>query len=490
MPSSERIAPVVMSRVAVVAPRARLREVLVQVADAGVVEIETAPGADDVPGPAARLLQHLAGAGHDGDHAEAAVTTTSPDLSRLESDGRVDLITGEAMLERLSASAVTSEQAAALAGWMPADRVADLATRLADSGGAVVELPRPKGVQPPTLLRRRGGPQPFTTLVRTYAEVPYADVDPTPFAAAAYVVMFGMMFGDVGHGLLIVLLAMLALLSRTGRPRSLAPLLSRLRPAAPLLLALGLAATAAGAAYGEFFGPTGVVPVLWLYPLDEPVRLLLAGLAVGAVLLGIAYALGTLNRVREGGWGYALYAPSGLAGATVFLGSGLLVAGLYWSSDGLVLLGSIVAGSGLLLSFVGLYVSAGRGGSAVVQAVVELVDLVLRLGSNVVSFARIAAFGLTHAALGAVVWNATTGLWSEGGALLVAAVLVFVLGNLVAFALEALVAGVQALRLEYYELFSRVFQGEGRPFVPWHLPLVPTPHEAGEPAADNQEVPA
>jgi len=103
---------------------------------------------------------------------------------------------------------------------------------------------------------------------------------------------------------------------------------------------------------------------------------------------------------------------------------------------------------------------------------VELFDVVVRLGSNVVSFTRLAAFGLTHAALGAVVWGATAALWHRGAALVPAAVVLLVVGNALAFGLEALVAGVQALRLEYYELFSRVFQGQGRPFRPWHAPIV------------------
>lgn len=50
--------------------------------------------------------------------------------------------------------------------------------------------------------------------------------------------------------------------------------------------------------------------------------------------------------------------------------------------------------------------------------------------------------------------------------------LIFLFGNALAFALEALVAGVQALRLEFYELFSRLFESEGRPFRPWHLPVL------------------
>jgi V/A-type H+-transporting ATPase subunit I len=54
----------------------------------------------------------------------------------------------------------------------------------------------------------------------------------------------------------------------------------------------------------------------------------------------------------------------------------------------------------------------------------------------------------------------------------------FATGNAAAFALEALVAGVQALRLEYYELFSRIFAGEGRPFSPWSIPLATKEEES------------
>ena len=76
-----------------------------------------------------------------------------------------------------------------------------------------------------------------------------------------------------------------------------------------------------------------------------------------------------------------------------------------------------------------------------------------------------------HAALGAVVFAAASALWGGviGG---IAAVAVFTLGNVVAFSLEALVTGVQALRLEYYELFSRIFSGEGHAFAPWSMPVL------------------
>jgi V/A-type H+-transporting ATPase subunit I len=155
----------------------------------------------------------------------------------------------------------------------------------------------------------------------------------------------------------------------------------------------------------------------------------------------------------------------------VFLGLGLLLLGAYSGISWLVTTGVVVLIGGLVLTYVGLLAAAGGGGAGAAQAGVELFDGVLRLGTSLISFARLAAFGLAHAALGAIVWQATTGLWSAGGPALIAAVLVFAIGNTLTFILQAVVAGVQALRLEYYELFSRVFVSEGRPFRPW---LVPT----------------
>jgi V/A-type H+-transporting ATPase subunit I len=328
----------------------------------------------------------------------------------------------------------------------------------------VVPLAAPRGLQPPTLLSERGGSHDFAPLVETYATVPYADLNPSLLAGLAYVVMFGMMFADAGHGLLLLAAALVV----RWRPRDW------MRPARPVWLFLagaGLFSIAFGALYGEFFGPTGILPVLWLDPLQSPIELITASVVVGGVLLAGAYALGSINRFREGGWRRAVYAPSGLAGATLFLALVCVAGGLYSGVTPLVWLAVVLAVAGLTASYAGLLVVGGGGGAGAVEAGVELFDLVVRLGSNLVSFARLAAFGLTHAALGAVVWDGTTGLWSRGGVAIVGAAVLFVVGNAVTFALEGLVAAIQALRLEYYELFSRVFDSEGVPFRPWHIPI-------------------
>ena len=300
-------------------------------------------------------------------------------------------------------------------------------------------------------------------LVQTYAVVPYEDVDPSLFAGLTYVVMFGMMFGDVGHGLVLALLG--AWLARTDRPR-FAPI----RHLWPFPVAAGAVAAVFGLLYGEAFGPTGWVPTLWLAPLDDPVRLLVVAVGAGAALIAGSYLIGTINRWREGGLRRALYAPTGLAGALLFLGAALVAGGIAWGPGVLLTAGAVVTVVGLVLTFIGLRVEAGTGGAATAQAAIELFDTVIRIGANVVSFGRLAAFGLTHAAIGFAVWEGTTSLWGPGPSA-IAAVAVFVVGNVLAFVLEALVVGVQALRLEYYELFSRIFTGEGRLFDPWHVPL-------------------
>jgi V/A-type H+-transporting ATPase subunit I len=465
----ETTEPVRMERVAIVVPRELLRPVMVRIADAGSVELDP-PLADEEPAavPAARRLEDLG----DGIEVAPLLAEIEVDLDRLVLDGRTDLLAGEASLQRQCQAALVRGDVAALPGWAVAAALPSLRATVAPMGGGLVRLPRPRGVDPPTLLAARGGLRSsLTPLVDTYGTVPYSDLDPTVAAGLAYVVMFGMMFGDVGHGLLLTL-AGLAL--RAGWPRKF-PKVAR---AWPFVVGAGLAATAFGFLYGEFFGPSGLLSPLWLAPMEAPVELLVAGIGVGAALLSCAYALGTANRWREGGWALALYAPSGIAGIGLFLGLGTVALGIYLGPTWLVLCGVGLWLAGLVLAYVGLLAGSEGGATGVLQAVVELLDTVIRVGSNLLSFARLAAFGLTHAALADLVWQATTGLGRDGPLGWVGAAVVFAAGNALAFSLEALVAAVQALRLEYYELFSRVFQSEGRPFRPWHIPTehIPTEH--------------
>ena len=456
MPPPDRGGGVRMSRVAILIPDENVRDGLIEVAAAGCVDLdETGTSVEDDLSEALRRLGPVAG------DAPAAATKAKHDPGELEHHGRRDLLEGERQLRRLATGGVHRDGVAAWLGWVPTARRPDLSRRIEQFGGAVVELPRPRWVDPPTQLAATLGRARFHVLVDSFGVVPYADIDPTLFAAATYVLMFGMMFADAGHGAIVVLLGLLAGVQRRW---------PALRSAWILVTACGFSACVFGVLFGEFFGPTGVVHPLWVRPLDNPELLLLAAVIFGTVLISGSYAMGAVNRYREGGWARTLVAASGVAGFSVFAAFVVLAAGVVEHQAVLLAAGGIGVALGLVLLALGLR-QESAGGAAAAEMVVGMFDTVIRVGTNLVSFARLAAFGLVHAAIEGLVWSATSSLAGRGW-LTIIGVVVFAVGNVVAFGLEGLVVGIQALRLEYYELFSRVFVGEGRRFHPWHLDIV------------------
>lgn len=459
MPWRDSVEAMPMSRIAIVAPTDHLRSLLVEVANLGVAELETSSDADS--NDISEALRRLRASNKL--EPEPRLAADAHSAAELEAARRADLLAGELDLDRRAAAGSVRGPFTVLVGWCPRKELEALRSCLEPPGGGVVELVTQPFVEPPTLLVTPRVAEPFRPLVETYGTVRYSDIDPTPFAAISFVLMFGMMFADAGHGLVLAAAGLYLRFSRNSR-------LASLKRSWALPFAGGLVAAAFGVAYGEFFGPTGLVPPLWLRPLQNPLQLLFAGVLVGALLLAGSYAIGTVNRWREGGLRRALYSSSGIAGALVFAGVGVLVAAVWSSSRLLMVLGLLPVASGLVLLFIGFLVEAGGGWTGVLEASVELFNSLIRLGANSISFARLAAFGMVHAAIGSLVWGGTQSLLAAG--LWLAAAPLFLVGNATGFTLELVVAGIQAMRLEYYELFSRIFTGEGRAFKPWHLTVV------------------
>ena len=455
--------PVRMQRVAIVAPRPALRAALVRVADAGVLELDrTTRAAEATTGEAGRRLARMPGRA-----VEPRLAAEPPDLDVLEKDGLTDLLAGEAQVEEHAAGAVVRGDVAAVAGWTPATELAPLRERLQAVGGAVVPLPRPPGADPPTQLAAGAAHRSFAPLVETYATVRYADLDPSVLAGVAYTVMFGMMFADAGHGAVLLLGA---LLLRTVRLAADGPAAGRV--AAPRRRRAWPAASSDCSTASSSARPVSS-PSSGCAPLEQP---------------GPAPA----RRHRGGG---------GAAGRCVRARHGEPVAGGRLAARALRPLRPrrcrpvprararrhrLVPGGGLA----GADRRRRRGGRRRPG-----VRRPARRGGR-----RCGRRGRRRRSRSSTPWSgwrrtscpsrgsprsgSRTRRWAWwcgrppgrcGAAALrrvAAAVLVFVLGNVVTFSLEALVAGVQALRLEYYELFSRVFAGEGRPFRPWHVPVV------------------
>jgi V/A-type H+-transporting ATPase subunit I len=284
--SSSDLGPVPMTRVAVVAPQARARDVLVALADTGMMEVEELDGRGDRT-ELVRLDEEVP------DGTRPLVAPDPIDLDEARDRGWWDLVAGEAAIARRRRDMVDHDPAAVLVGWVATADLDDLAQRLAAPGASLVELPRPRRIVPPTRMPESRLRTRVRPLVETYAVVPYEDVDPSLFAGITYVLMFGMMFGDVGHGLVLALLAVL--LARSDRPR-----LASVRRLWVFPFAAGIVAAGFGFLYGEAFGPTGLVPTLWLSPLEEPVRLLVVAIGAGAALIAASLVgRGVRRRARR-----------------------------------------------------------------------------------------------------------------------------------------------------------------------------------------------
>ena len=353
-----------MERMAVVAPGEKLRDALVAVADAGLVELDEPATNEGVQsGEAAQRLQRLSlhnaparGAG------SAVLTAAAPDLDALERAGRADLLAGEAQLEKYVAGAVQRREVAAVAGWCPTDELPDLSARLDEAGAARwCRMPTPRSMDPPTLLGTgRGLPAASSAAGAHLRHRAVSRHRPDDVGRAR---LCGDVRDDVRrrrprHCCCVVG----AVLIRLGWIRRF----PSLRPMWMFVAAAGIAAAMFGASCTENSSDRpGVVPVLWLAPLDDPLRLLLVALAVGAVLLGLAYTVGAVNRWREGGY------STGAVRAVRHRGRRRLrrCRRVCWPDyiigpTVLVTIGAVVALAGLALALSGLYAESGGGASA------------------------------------------------------------------------------------------------------------------------------
>ncbi len=403
--------------------------------------------------------------------------TWSRQLEEIEAAANLErkLLEAERNFPRTEASVLVT-------GWVPSSNVAALEGRVRSAAGnrCVIEKISPdcfSGQQAPTLLRHSRWLRPFELLVANYGIPKYDELEPTLFVAISYVLMFGMMFGDAGHGAVLATCGLVAFL--TGRS-------ARLREGSLLLVFAGLSSMVFGLVYGSCFGLHQFKKYsLWHDPLEgNPMALMYAAIGIGIAMISLGLLLNIINRFRQRDVIGGLLDKFGLAGVVFYWGALLLLAefpaiesrGLARPAIILFLLAPLAA---WVLREPLEYVarrrvsdsSSPKGGffEAIAESLVGAFEGVLSYLANTISFVRLAAYAMSHAALLVATFMIAEQLkhLPAGGGLL--SVLMIILGNLVAILLEGLVASVQALRLEYYEFFGKFFSGEGRPFEPFCL---------------------
>jgi V/A-type H+-transporting ATPase subunit I len=295
----------------------------------------------------------------------------------------------------------------------------------------------PPGANPPVILHNPPWSRPFEALTRMLGLPLEGDADPSMLVSVIAPILFGFMFGDVGQGFILFVAGLVL--------RRKAPALGALVPGGVMAMVFGLL-------FGSVFSREDVVPALWLHPLEHPIVLLVTSVAIGAFILLTGLVLDALQmhwHGRAASWRRShvglLVAYCGLL-ATAFLHR----------------FGLVAAGIGVVWYIAGSILEDGlRKGMA---AVGELVETLLQLAVNTVSFARVGAFALAHAGLSVAVAE----LADAAGALGYWPVLV--IGNAFIIALEGLVVGIQTTRLVLFEFFIRFLHAGGREFNPLQPP--------------------
>ncbi len=359
-----------------------------------------------------------------------------------------------------------------LCGWMAGNEANSLKKELENDPSifcTLEENPDRRVMVPPTRLKNPALIRPFEMFIRMYGLPNYQEFDPTLFVAITYSVIFGAMFGDVGQGLVLFIGGLLLYFLKK-------------MDLAAIIASCGFFSTIFGFLYGSIFGFEHILPALWLHPAEAMTNLPFIGtlntvfivtiaLGMGLILLTMVFHI--INAVKAKKMGEALFDTNGVAGM-VFYGAVVLVVVLFMTGN------TLPAAVALIILFVlPLLVIACKEpltallekkkhteesgvGMFIVQAFFELFEVCLSYFSNTLSFVRIGAFAVSHAAMMQVVMmlagaeNGASPNWA-----------IVVIGNLVVMGMEGLIVGIQVLRLQYYEFFSRFYKGDGREFKPY-----------------------
>ncbi|MDR0405640.1 MAG: hypothetical protein LBH54_02470 [Clostridiales bacterium] len=354
-----------------------------------------------------------------------------------------------------------------IAGWVPVSEADNLAALMAPEPRVTLLFEEPdmaKHLKPPTKLKNHWLFRPFESFVKMYGLPGYNELDPTALFALTYSLMFGMMYGDAGQGIVLALIG--------------AFLQARGNFIGPILKICGISAAFFGLLFGSVFGFE--LEFGFMYKPMAPenmMRTLLAAVAMGAVVVGIAMIFNIANGIKQKDPARIFFDANGVAGFV-----------FYWA----VIIGgvSLVAGNNIMaLWYIAVFVALPlvavflkeplsrllarrkdwmpkNKGEFFLETFFEVFELILSYITNTISFIRVGAFALNHAGMMMVVYTLARVQQHSLAGLTVGKVLILVVGNVIVLGLEGLLVAIQVLRLEFYEMFSRYFTGDGKPFAP------------------------
>ncbi len=365
--------------------------------------------------------------------------------------------------------AMRSDGAFYLMGWLPDSQLAAFEMDVDKQPGITCVIEDDETVSdrtPPTKLKNPKFFEPFEALVKMYGVPSYNEVDPTIFIGITYMVFFGIMFGDVGQGLIISTFGAF-LYKKSGN------LLGK------MAIYLGASAAFSGLIYGSLFGNEEVLGELFHYtpvkPMSVMMEMLVATVVMGVLLIIAVMAINIKNIYITEDIGRLLTDRNGIAGLVFYLAALLGVVTAYFELGISPILILILLIAPMIVILLGHPLSNMINHKSeifpkdkvgfIIEAVFELIETLLSFLSNTISFLRIGAFALNHVGFFLAFDMLSEIVAESAGA--AGSIVVMIFGNLLIIVLEGLIVGIQGMRLTYYELFSRFFIGDGSEFKPF-----------------------
>lgn len=381
------------------------------------------------------------------------------------------------MLTKVKAYFKRTERTYLISGWIPKSKSRLLTEAIKRTTGGNCYIEEVTAEKLKTLMQGKANIpvqfsnpsffKPFELLVSTFGMPEYNTIDPTIFLAITFLIMFGAMFGDVGHGLVLAVLGVL--LTRKKKPAVV--------KAGALSLYCGISSIIFGVLYGSYFGLEEIIPPLWMKPMHNIMHFIVLAILWGVAVISIGIIINLINSFRNRDLAKGLFDKAGLIGGLIYWGAVGIAIKLFLAKEAGLNPGLIIGFIGvpvLLLFFKGPILKLLKPGkkafpdgvfSYILDITIELVEIFIGYLSNTVSFIRVAAFALAHAGLFVAVFSLADIVKQVHGGMFYS-ILVLILGNMLIIGLEGLIVTIQGLRLEYYEFFSKFFTGEGEKYKP------------------------
>jgi len=335
-----------------------------------------------------------------------------------------------------------------LLGWIPKKKGEIFALEL---DHAIVTYNAVEG-EAPVLLQTPPSLKPFEKLISNFSYPRYGEVNPVLPFAFSFLLLFGIMFGDVGHGLILTLLGWLV------KKYS-----SKYADLGQIYYLSGLSSTFFGFLYSSIFGLHDLLPQLMFTPIENVEATILFSIGIGIMIISLSFFLHIVTALKRKEFSLLFVSEGSVLWLLVYWFSiGIAVKSLVQQLS--IFYEVIILGALLLIIFIQMLRHTREKSQAVIDLLREFMDTI----TNTISFLRVGAFALAHGALFMAVFSIAK-IISEVHGESFCYWMSIIIGNIVIIVLEGVVVTIQTLRLEYYEFFKRFFKGGGIAYHPYTL---------------------